>query len=532
MSGNTWSYDWNVPGYPSASNVIVAVSDSKGAVSGTSSLTRLSKAGSCSAPSEHLDFIWFPPASAPKQCDPWRITVQEDRGNLGLKMPVDLLIMPENDVPTRLRLTGKQSSVDWTANYARGTQFAIASFDAGSSGTGGVGGSIYTVAAGRSAACLNRAQSEAIAGLPAASSTAAARVAVSTSSAASRMTTLRIHTSTGTHIPKSTPTSGNTAANVNTTPEKSGTSTGVIGGAVGGVLGALAIGGLAFFFCKRQRKRGPDEYGVFAGGEKRTIFGGRSADPGMPGGRFGASTDQQGGISPFVTGRASPFDRFSRNAEMAQVPAGAGMERGHSSSISLHRGKGSLGGSALGHAASVQSVVPDEALFPPPLPRNMGWNRDRADSDPFRNPTNPYEAPLPPIPQHHVNLSPSSADFPLPPSHSAPRDLTSGYPAPPHSAGLTTQIPPVRTSFFDPYAHASRLYDDDSVRQIYPQPETSERVDTPTSTASGGPRYVDPKESAQRFRRLDDQLKGDRDKMGSRGAADDDDSDDEGLPYM
>ncbi len=79
------------------------------------------------------------------QCDDWRLTVQEDHGNLGLKMPVDMLILPENEEPTRLRITDtRQSSVDWTVNYARGTRFAIASFDAGSSGTGGVGGDIYT----------------------------------------------------------------------------------------------------------------------------------------------------------------------------------------------------------------------------------------------------------------------------------------------------------------------------------------------------------------------------------------------------
>ncbi|TKY90763.1 hypothetical protein EX895_000761 [Sporisorium graminicola] len=462
MSGNSWSWDWNVPGYTrDVSSFIVAVSDSTGAVTGTSAMSRLSKAGSCSAPAEHLDFVWFPPSSSPRQCGDWLLTVQEDHGNLGLKMPVDLLILPENDVPTRLRITdAKRSSIDWTVNYARGTNFAIAAFDAGTSGTGGVGGQTYTVGNGRSASCVGSNPRGAVAGLPAASSTAASQSASTAASSPSRMTTSRIPASATASNAKTSATS-TAAAKVDAANAKSGSSSGVIGGAIGGVLGALVIVGLVIYFCRKQRNKGPDEYGVYPNAEKRTFFGGfgsgRSSDRsaytsrGGQGGDFGASTDQQGGISPFVTGRASPW-RFSSRAvrlsdqqDMAQLPDDrraivnrmndGPRSMGHSSSVSLHRGRDSFGGLTTGglqHAPSVHTVVPDEALFPPPMPVNrnmmpnhgpstssfgagvgagvgaMGmkqhWTRDRSDSgssyqhqqqrDPFRNPSNIVPSPM------------------------------------------------------------------------------------------------------------------------------------------
>ncbi len=257
MSTKSWQWQWNVPGYPTGvSQVIVAVSDSTGKVSGTSAFSKITKAGSCSAPPEHLDFIWYPPSSGPKQCDDWLITVQEDHGNLGLKLPVDLLILPENDVPTTLRLAnGKHTAVDWTVNYPQGTKFAIASFDAGASGTGGVGGDAYTVGHGRSAGCIGTNQQEAVAGLPAATSTAAP-VAVSTSAAApSRMATSRVvNTPTSTHgggSAKATASSTG-AVRADATESKSSPSGGVIGGAIGGVLGALAITGLAVYFYRKH----------------------------------------------------------------------------------------------------------------------------------------------------------------------------------------------------------------------------------------------------------------------------------------
>ncbi|SJX60581.1 uncharacterized protein SRS1_11810 [Sporisorium reilianum f. sp. reilianum] len=497
MPGKAWSWDWNVPGYSQASSVIVAVSDSTGAVSGTSAMTRLTKAGSCSAPPEHLDFIWYPPSSGPRQCDSWLLTVQEDRGNLGLKMPVDLLILPENDVPTRLHITdAKRSSVDWMVNYARGTNFAIAAFDAGTSGTGGVGGQIYTVGAGKSASCVGPNARGAVAGLPAASSTAAPQAATTSAASPSRMATSRVPASSTASSAKPKATSS-AAAKVDAADAKSGPSSGVIGGAIGGVLGALAVVGLILFYCRKQRNnKGPDEYGVFPTTEKRSFFGGfgsgRSADRAAytnrgAQGAFGASTDQQGGISPFVTGRSSPW-RFSSRAarlsdqqDMAQIPDerraivnrmndGAPRPMGHSSSVSLHRGRDSFGGSAKGslhHAPSVHTIVPDEALFPPPPPMPVGrsmmpsygastgsfgvgagagvgagvgaagmkqWNRDRSDSgsslqqqqqqrDPFRNPANIVTSPMKGAPFTQLD------QFPQPPpqqqqqrQHPASRD--------------------------------------------------------------------------------------------------------------
>lgn len=555
MTGNSWSWDWNVPGYSSVSSVIVAVSDSKGAATGTSALTRLGKAGSCSAPPEHLDFVWYPPTSDPHQCDDWRLTVQEDHGNLGLKMPVDMLIMPENEEPTRLRITdNRQSSVDWTVNYARGTRFAIASFDAGSSGTGGVGGDIYAVGAGRSNGCINRDQREAVAGLPAASSTATPLAATTSTTAPSRMATSRIsHTTTGSAA-KSTPTTPTSASNVDATSSDSGPSSGVIGGAIGGVLGALALGGLAYFLYRRKRtSKGPDEYGVYASNEKRSIFGsGRSADRNGFTGRGGASTDQQGGISPFVTGRASPWRWSSRPVQDERRRMN---DMGRSSSISL--GRESVAGQSLGgKALSIHSIVPDDALFPPPPPMpvprmvpGMGgqWNGE-VRQDPFRNPVEKQAAlpPLPPPQQVISRESPRAAQPNLPPHQpssappqqaafrNSPRTLPSNLPhsAPPQDLN-TAFIPPpapLRTSIFDPYSHASHLYTPDEVYQLNNALAAHERADaaTPTSTTSSA-RYADPKESAARFKTLETQLRDERKKVVSMY---EEDSDDEGLPYM
>ncbi|KAJ9476641.1 hypothetical protein PHBOTO_000306 [Pseudozyma hubeiensis] len=567
MHGKTWSWDWDVPGFATAvSSVIVAVSDSTGTVSGTSALSKLTKAGSCSAPPEHLDFVWFPPSSSPKQCNDWLLTVQEDRGNLGLKMPVDLLILPENDAPTRLRITdAKKSSVDWTVNYARGTNFAIAAFDAGTSGTGGVGGQTYTVERGKSTSCIEASQREAVAGLPAASSTAAPLSAATSTAAASRMATSRV-AATATKTNAKTSATSTTADNVAATQEKSGPSGGVIGGAVGGVLAALAIAGLVIFLYRKQRSnKGPDEYGVYPNNEKRSFFGGfgsgRSTNRdgfsgrGARDGGFGASTDRQGGISPFVTGRASPWRWSSRqpvglsdHQDMAQIQDerraianrmnSEPRSMGHSSSVSLHRSGDSInasGGVGLNLAPSVHSVVPDDALFPPPMPvhRNMilsnsgsmgnvgaglgagaagaigtkrHWNRDRSDSD--------STIPIQPSSQYGVE----------------------------HQDLSTMRIPPpapVTTSLFDPYAHASRLYSDQEIAHLNAALAKGHNdrahATTPTSVHShnSAPRYADPKESAARFRTLDDQLRNDRKKVVSSVFAHEDDSDDEGgLPYM
>ncbi|KAJ1031212.1 hypothetical protein NDA18_002430 [Ustilago nuda] len=647
MSSKSWHWDWHIPGYTTpVSQVIVAVSDSTGRVSGTSAFSRLTKAGSCSAPPEHLDFIWYPPSFVPRQCQDWRITVQEDRGNLGLKMPVDLLILPENDVPTRLRIADqKHSSVDWMVNYARGTKFAIASFDAGTSGTGGVGGQAYTVGDARSTSCIGVTQREAVAGLPAASSTAAPVAAVTAGSALSRMATSRVtSTAMGTNA-KATSTS-TSAAKVDAAISGPGTSNGLIGGAVGGVFAAVLVTGLIIWFYRKQRNtRGPDEYGVYPSVEKRGFFGGFGSgcfadrvgfSGGAPnGGRFGASTDQQGGISPFVTGRSSPWRwtsrsvRLSDNQDMAQVTEDrrvtvnrmneAGSSVGHSSSVSLHRGRNSMGGSAggvtdLNLAPSMHSVVPDDALFPPPMsmnkammPSNSGsssnfgagvgagvgamgmkqnWNRDRSDfgssmqRDPFRNPANVItppskETPLPSFSQEQQQYnsqpqqSPSSsqsrqhlasrdsmaaiAGLPLSPSSNygahRSRDLTGTIPTnnpfsnPPHIEEQilsTMRIPPpapITTSLFDPYSHASRLYSNEEAAQLNValNANRDERANaaTPTSfTSTGsGPRYVDPKESAARFRTLETQLLNERKKVVSNVYSDL--SDDEGgLPYM
>jgi hypothetical protein len=93
---------------------------------------------------------------------------------------------------------------------------------------------------------------------------------------------------------------------------------------------------------------------------------------------------------------------------------------------------------------------------------------------------------------------------------------------------------PISTSLFDPYAHASRLYSQDDVAHISAA-LARDNAATPNSLNSNAsaPRYVDPKESAARFRTLDAQLLDERKKVVSNIYDDDQDSDDEGgLPYM
>lgn len=563
-----WDWNWRVPGYPTSSQVIVAVSDSTGKVSGTSAFAQLATGGRCSAPPEPLDFIWFPPTAAPRQCDDWPFTVQEDAGNSGMKMPVDMLVIPENDVPTRLRITNnRQGSVDWTVNYPVGTNFAVAGYDAGPAGNGGVGGDVYTVVRGNSATCLGQTQNAAVAGLPAASSTAAALPASPT---ASRAPTSKTHAKPTSASVKASATAGakNPIDASSSSGSNSGSSAGKIGGAVGGVLAAVTVVGLAIYFYRRhQANRGPDEYGVYPSTEKRSFFGGfgsgRSADRGgFLGGRIGASTDQQGGISPFVTGRSSwRWSSKPAEAPFARMNDAAASSHGHSSSISLHRGRDSYGGGIpMSAAPSVHSVVPDEALFPPPMPTNRNMMQNHAGYgagsgaagvgagvgaglDPFRNPSQthlpspPVEKPLPLVQQEQQSnflqrQHPASRDsmaaiagLPLSPSsgYSRSRDLTSLPPINQDKLDLSTMRiappAPVSTSLFDPYAHASSPYAEEEIGQHNTALQRNEH------------RYADPKESEGRFRTLDAQLVDERKKVTSK--AEEDDSDDEGgLPYM
>ncbi|PWZ01470.1 hypothetical protein BCV70DRAFT_215932 [Testicularia cyperi] len=526
MPGNAWTWSWNVPGYSSAvSQIIVAVSDSTGKTSGTSSLARLAKSGSCAAPIEELDFIWYPSKSDPRQCDDWKFTVQEDTGNLGLRMPVDILLLPEDLEPTRIRITDdKDDSIDWTVNYPSGTKFAVAAFDAGRSGSGGVGGDVYTIASGKSAFCISSTQKEAVAGLPGASSTVAAAPATS------RMATIRTSATgvapkasgTSTHAP--TAVSDSASSNV----EKA-SSGAAVGGGIGGGLAALAIvGGLVFLYRKRSQDSGPDEYGVYQDrSEKKSFFSRFGSNGGIDG-----KGDANGGISPFTAGRASPW-RWSSKPESAaetsqDAPPSFADERraivsrfndaassvGRSSSVSLHRDRNSFGAGAnstpfggpggIFGASSVHSVVPDEALFPPPRPTHgtiAGFgvavgvgagaavgSRERSysntsgtPSDPFGNPPLPLqkdsETQHPPQSQPLTRTNePRSSD--QRPRHPASRDsiaALAGLPLSPSSAYAQSSLyrspsrelirPPGSGPVSNPFANPSSSSPASSIQQ-------------------------------------------------------------------
>ncbi len=184
--------------------------------------------------------------------------------------------------------------------------------------------------------------------------------------------------------------------------------------------------------------------------------------------------------------RRAILTRINNNSSSSSSgTSGMGHAMGHSSSVSLHRGRDSIGGGAaagmngMNSGPSVHSVVPDDALFPPPMPMtgsrgmmtgqgssggngfNAGvggtgtkqqqqqvWmNRDRSDSgssqrDPFRNPADVVTPPLKdtPLPSiQHQQQQPRPAQQQQQPQrqqHPASRDSIAAI------AGLPLSLPP------------------------------------------------------------------------------------------
>lgn len=179
-SALTWSYDWSVPDYSDTPEVVAAVSDSSGKHSGVSAITTISSgSGSCDAPSEDLDFVWYGPKAAPRNCGSWKIEWAEDKGNSGIVDPVEFSILPEGGTPVTYRADKGDTSWKMPVDWIKGTKLIIAAFDAGSSGTGGVG-DVYTV--GKTAEECDTGSGSPTAGLVAASTTASAARTTSTAS--------------------------------------------------------------------------------------------------------------------------------------------------------------------------------------------------------------------------------------------------------------------------------------------------------------------------------------------------------------
>lgn len=526
MSGSsTWSWSWDVPRFTGKiEQLIVAVSDATGQVSGTSALIDIaSGAGSCAASAdESLDFIWYTPKAAPTQCHDWKISFQEDKGNLGLEMPVDILLLPVQGEPQRLHVfSSRASSVDWTVNFPSGTEFAVAAFDQGTSGTGGVGGQTYTVDTSSRTSCLDRTQKEAALGLPSATSKVSQAAATASAATSSGMKTVR-HSHTSSAAGPTATKSPNQATSDD--EEKSSTHGAAIGGAVGGVIGALVlVGALSWaFIVYRRNRREEDEF-----------FGGKVVKGPH---RWSSASDGMRSVVPFTTGRQSPWrqsvqvlapNKMGRYHNLADDP----VMIGNASRSSLN---GAPGASVLSHATSVHSVVPDDALFPPPLPV---VTRRAPSPDPFSD-----EQALQVTRRNHPSTRDSKiaiAGLPLPPTQT----ITRNQPPPPsqptsqlsfqqtsHSIARIPPPAPASTSLFDPYTHMSQLYSEEEARRIANMVNEEARL-TPTHSEVGriSPRYADPKESAARLRHLDEQLLQERKRVVSTASVA---SSSSGLPYM
>lgn len=442
-STSSWTYSWDVPSYPNSTNqLIVSVSDSTGAVSGVSNVQSVATTSSkCSTISESLDFVFFGPKAAPNQCEPWRITWQEDKGTNGLKYPVEVVILAENEQPISYSITDeKAKSIDWTVALKQGTDFTVTVYDAGKSGTGGVGG-VYTVGNGKSGSqCLGKIGAGGTNNLLGASTTLQP---TSTSKSKAGMATSR------TKNPTAQPTSDSSDSSKDSSLDDSSHSKhSSAGAAVGGVFAALAVIAIAVagvWYYRRKKSQEDGLYGVKAGGatsrnqsngeggigsillapflaigawfaerssgnnspqvgyprrqtnQFSTSFSGpnhqnlnNQQDPRNVGGFNGMMAERAGMSTSSLMRNGSQFppnspltspngeivrDPFSSNPNSLHGHGGSQQHhtRGQSSSFGvqpmglgqdLHsRKSGSI------HARSVYSIVPDEALFPPPAPR-------------------------------------------------------------------------------------------------------------------------------------------------------------------
>lgn len=463
-SSKSWTYSWDVPSFSDSINqLLVSVSDSTGQVSGVTKLQNIDSSSSkCSTAPESLDFFFYVPKAQPNQCEPWKIKWEEEKGSNGLKYPVQVVILPEDSQPISYSIEdSKTTSIDWTASLPEGTDFTIALYDAGKSGTGGVGGK-YTVGKGKvGGQCLGKI------GVGGENNLLGASTTLKPTSTGKKggMSTQRASKTGGGHGASETGSAdsddSSKASNLNDDgTEKKSSSTGA---AVGGVFAALAVIGIAVAGVWYYRKRKSEEDGIY-GVKAGQGHSGRGANSSSEGGvgemiwapfaavgawfserasgnhhepQVGYPSRQTGQFSSSFSGPNHPDPRNGGQSGMMAERNGAGMsttslimrngpsfpqdpnapqpfpspngeardpfssnpnsqhghgDRGHSSSFgaglgqNLHsRKSGSI------HARSVYSIVPDEALFPPPAPRTV-----------------PDEALVPPIRPGSIKSGPPS----------------------------------------------------------------------------------------------------------------------------
>ncbi|PWN43160.1 hypothetical protein IE81DRAFT_346759 [Ceraceosorus guamensis] len=391
-SDKTWSYDWDVPGFKdSGSSVIVGVSDASGKVAGVSQFQPISTGGSCSAPSESLDFVWFGPETSPRACSAWPIQWQEDASNNGIGDPVSVTFLPEGGVPSTYTASKGDKKFDWQVSYPRGTRFTVAMTDNGKSGSGGVG-LIYTVSSARGSASCDAANPGLTQGLMAATSSVPKQATPASSNAAHKATS----TSSKGNTSQKSGQPRNPSADDAAKEENSSSNGGAIaGGIIGALLGISLIAGAIFWW---KRKRGQDE--------KSKPFDDQFVSPwryevdGQPasgsGGRFRAMSSMfsaMAGPKKSAAAEDSYARGYGANDTTGLVAANRLDGQAETSSIGsvypataagMHRRTPSQFGASSGHGAppstrttrtnrsrapSVHSTVPDDALFPPPAPR-------------------------------------------------------------------------------------------------------------------------------------------------------------------
>ncbi|CAO1621857.1 unnamed protein product [Sympodiomycopsis kandeliae] len=506
------SWDWKVPNLPDDTPVIVAISDSTGKVSGTSPLQTISKgqtSTTCATPSEALDFVWFPPDRSPKECDDWKLTWQTDKGNSGIKPPVQFTIMPENSTPLSYSAEERDSTWLMPIDMAAGTRFLVAAFDNGQSGTGGVG-QVYTVRNDRSSkkACTHVGPS-ASPGLVAAKETAQPPAVASTSKStqSTAKTTGKAAGSTNDSNNNGSSDSSDRSSSSSSSHSSSGA---IAGGVIGGLLAlGLIIAGLWFYLRRRSQKPHSD---MGAGSQRKWPGEGEvmpwkwevideknsndghytnhlrrpSGDPNWPPTSTTShrSTHDTDGTTSQHQRHISKPSLSSRNV-FSVVPDEALFPPPQQQSHQLYR-NGEQPTYRVGEAGSIPTrpavfkTVPDETLFPPPssssrMPSRPLQSKVVADSMLFPPPPERditslrgYDGGEMSVPSKRVESPPSQRQTPS--QGSAPQGTSSTTPSqnPATIAQQYRYIPPpspIPTSIHDPYAHMSQVYNSPAMKK-------------------------------------------------------------------
>lgn len=262
MPSSQWSWSWDVPSFSASTRIIVAVSDSTGAVSGTSKLQSitLGTKKTCKAPPDTLDFVWYTSnGNAPSECGTFHVHWQIDSTNNGIVGPAQFVLLAENDAPLQYGARASDGVWDMPVPFKAGTNFVIVAFDNGKAGTGGVG-DVYTVAA-KKGRCVSSSANAPSVGLVAAKTTAAAPQSLLSTKPTSKGTPALTKSSSGSSSDGSTPaaTQSNSYGISNSSLNGAKDTAGLTshGGAIaGGVLGSLIVAAIIFgvFVCWKGKK--------------------------------------------------------------------------------------------------------------------------------------------------------------------------------------------------------------------------------------------------------------------------------------